>query len=140
MYWSITIILWFLQAVVIDGDRSCNDACRMFFGAEGCEVHVVGKTLPLEQVEYLIELGDSGPDDDQDKIRKTKDEHQTTKRSSDALADDEVVMTASQGPQVLADLTSGTRIFCPKHDDKHASAMLVTSKRKQDGVYCRQAR
>ncbi|QRQ88187.1 plasmid replication protein, CyRepA1 family [Cupriavidus oxalaticus] len=118
------------------GDRSCNDACRMFFGAEACDVHFVGKTLPPEQVRYLIELGDGDAYDDQPKNRTVKDDRQTTWRSSDALSGDEVVTTAHHGQRSLADLTSGTRVFCPKHDDKHASAMVVTSKRRQNGVYC----
>lgn len=117
------------------GDRSCSDACRMFFGAEGCEVHFIGKTLPLEQVEYLIDLGDDGAEESRAE-RKAKEGGRKTSRSSDALSEDQIVVTAQHGPQLLAGLDRLTRIFCPKHDDKHASAMVVTSKRGQNGVYC----
>lgn len=117
------------------GDRSCIDACRMFFGAEGCEVHVVGKTLPMEQVEYLIDLGDDGADES--RVEKlAKEDGRVTSRSSDALSDDQIVITAQHGPRLLADLDRLTRVFCPKHDDRHASAMVVTSRRGQNGVYC----
>ncbi|WKZ85969.1 hypothetical protein N5B55_03155 [Ralstonia pickettii] len=118
-----------------DGDRACTDACRMFFGAEGCEVHFVGKTLPIEQVERLIELGEDGSDASSNG-RAAMAGGRVTNRSSDALDEDQLVVTANQSVEFLSSLKSLTRIFCPKHEDKHASAMVVTSRRMQNGVHC----
>ncbi|MCT7310072.1 hypothetical protein N5J06_03895 [Ralstonia sp. CHL-2022] len=118
------------------GDRSCTDACRMFFGAEGCEVHFIGQTLPVKQVEYLIELGETQTDARSKKKGPADETERYTCRSSDALHVDEIVVTERQGSQLLADLPSRTRVFCPRHDDRHASAIVVTSKANQNGVFC----
>ncbi|WP_175809026.1 plasmid replication protein, CyRepA1 family [Burkholderia cenocepacia] len=115
------------------GDRSCADASRLFFGAENCEVHRVDRVLPTEQVEYVIELGETEIHNDGHAILAGG---LANSRSSVVLDSDEMVTTESDGRYLLRELKSGTRIFCPRHLDKHASAFVVTSKIGQNGVYC----
>lgn len=115
------------------GDRSCADASRLFFGAENCEVHRVDRVLPMEQVEYVIELGENEIHNDG---RAISADGLANSRSSVALDSNEMVETESGGAYLLHELTRGERIFCPRHMDKHASAFVVTSKAGQNGVYC----
>lgn len=114
------------------GDRSCTDASRLFYGSENCEVHRVDRVLPLEQIEYVIELGANEIHNDGRVISAKL----TNSRSSVVLDCAEMVKTETDGTYLLDELKSGTRVFCPRHMDKHASAFVVTSKVGQNGVYC----
>ncbi|MFM0420023.1 plasmid replication protein, CyRepA1 family [Paraburkholderia aromaticivorans] len=115
------------------GDRSCTDASRLFYGSENCEVHRVDHVLPMEQVEYVIELGENEIHNDG---RSTSAGGHANSRSSVALDKDEIIKTENDGIYLLHELKSGTRVFCPRHLDKHASAFVVTSRVGQNGVYC----
>lgn len=118
---------------MFSGDRSCTDASRLFYGSENCEIHRVDRVLPMEQVEYVIELGDNEIHNDGRAIRAGG---LANSRSSVVLDRNEMVTMESGGTYLLHGLKSGTRIFCPRHLDKHASAFVVTSKAGQNGVYC----
>jgi hypothetical protein len=115
------------------GDRSCTDASRLFFGSENCEVHRVDRVLPIEQVEYVIELGGNVIHNDG---RPISNDGLANSRSSVTLDKNEMIRTERDGTYLLHELTRGTRVFCPHHMDKHASAFVVTSKAGQNGVYC----
>ncbi|AXK64746.1 plasmid replication protein, CyRepA1 family [Burkholderia sp. IDO3] len=115
------------------GDRSCTDASRLFYGSEGCEVHRVDRVLPMEQVEYVIELGENVIHNDG---RALSDNDLANSRSSVVLDRNEMVRTEDDGIYLLDELKSGTRVFCPRHLDQHASAFVVTSRVGQNGVYC----
>jgi len=115
------------------GDRACKDATRLFFGSENCEVYRADRVLPMEQVEHLIELGES--------VIKTKtweigENKASTGRSSIVLAHDELIRTECGDTLPIHELKTRTRIFCPVHHDTHASAMVVTSKAGHNGAYC----
>ncbi|MDI9700124.1 hypothetical protein QM312_29720 [Burkholderia cenocepacia] len=115
------------------GDRSCTDASRLFYGSESCEVHRVDHVLPIEQVEYVIELGENEIHNDGRAILAGG---LANSRSSVILDETEVVTTENGGTYLLHELKSRTRVFCPRHLDKHASAFVVTSRIGQNGVYC----
>ncbi|MFD1555421.1 plasmid replication protein, CyRepA1 family [Paraburkholderia silviterrae] len=115
------------------GDRSCADASRLFYGSENCEVHRVGHVLPMEQVEYVIELGENEIHNDGRAISAGA---LANSRSSVVLDRNEMVTTENDGTYLLHELKSGKRVFCPRHMDKHASAFVVTSRVGQNGVYC----
>ncbi|WP_186090422.1 MULTISPECIES: plasmid replication protein, CyRepA1 family [Burkholderia] len=115
------------------GDRSCTDASRLFYGSEGCEVYHVDHVLPMEQVEYVIELGENVLHNDG---RSLFDNRPSNSRSSVVLDDNEWIRTEEDGTYLLHELKRNTRVFCPRHLDRHASAFVVTSKAGQNGVYC----
>lgn len=115
------------------GDRSCTDASRLFYGSENCEAHRVDRVLPMEQVEYVIELGENIIHNDGRPIR---DGEPSNTRSSVVLDPHEPIKTENDGTYLLHELKSGTRVFCPRHMDRHASAFIVTSKAGQNGTYC----
>jgi len=115
------------------GDRSCTDASRLFFGSESCEVHRVDRVLPMEQVEYVIELGENVIHNNG---RAAGDDRLSNSRSSVVLELDELIKVENDGTYLLDELKRGTRVFCPRHVDKHASAFVVTSRAGQNGVYC----
>ncbi|MFM0382767.1 plasmid replication protein, CyRepA1 family [Paraburkholderia dipogonis] len=118
---------------LLGGDKACTDATRIFFGSENCEIHNVGHVLPMEQVEYLIELGESVT---KNITWSNSESKASTGRSSIVLARDELIRTEDGGTFPIHALKKRTRIFCPVHRDKHASAMIVTSKTGQNGAYC----
>ncbi|MBU9481406.1 hypothetical protein [Burkholderia multivorans] len=115
------------------GDRSCTDASRLFYGSENCEVHRVDRVLPMDQVEYVIELGENEIHNDG---RAISNDGLANSRSSVVLDQNEMVETENDGAYLLRELKSRTRVFCPRHIDTHASAFVVTSRVGQNGVYC----
>lgn len=115
------------------GDRACTDASRLFYGSENCEIYRADCVLPMEQVEYVIELGENTIHNDGRAIRENEP---SNSRSSVALDRNEMVKTESDGTYLLHELKARTRVFCPRHVDRIASAFVVTSKAGQNGVYC----
>lgn len=118
---------------MFDGDRSCTDASRMFYGSENCEIHRVDHVLPMEQVEYLIELAENVIHNDHTPEHGSKP---SNTRSSVVLDHDELIKAEQGGVYPLPELARSTRVFCPRHLDRNASAFIVTSKAGQNGVYC----
>jgi len=49
---------------VFGADESCVDPCRAYYGNEGCDPHIIDKTLTIEQIEYLKKLGATQGGDD----------------------------------------------------------------------------
>lgn len=79
----------------------------------------------MEQVEYVIELGGNVIHNDG---RAISNDGLANSRSSVTLDKNEMIRTERDGTYLLHELTRGTRVFCPHHMDKHASAFVVTSK------------
>lgn len=118
---------------MLGGDRSCTDAARLFYGSENCEVHRVDNVLPMDQVEYVIELGENVIHNDG---RSVIDGRPSNSRSSVVLDRNEMIRTEFEGTSPLHELAHRTRVFCPRHIDRHASAFVVISKAGQNGVHC----
>ena len=118
------------------GDPSCTDPCRMFYGAEGCDVHYIDKTLSKEQMEELIEHGkeSSKPSDFED----TKSNHtRSSIISRNIISQDTLVIDAGGQQHRLIDLPKHTRIRCPVHTpDNNPSAFITESKTGVVGVHC----
>ncbi|KVT36553.1 signal recognition particle [Burkholderia ubonensis] len=115
-------------------DESCVDPCRMFYGNEGCEPHIIDKTLTAEQIEYLKELGATqGDDDRQDGGNRNANNFV---RSSLHVAEDQL-LRARDGKHVpLSVLASGTPVHCPHHADRNPSAFVTMSSQGIRGVHC----
>lgn len=43
--------------LLLGGGLRCGDASRLFYGSENCEIYRAGHVLPAEQLEYVIDLG-----------------------------------------------------------------------------------
>ncbi|WP_226382766.1 hypothetical protein [Burkholderia mayonis] len=100
-------------------DESCVDPCRMYYGNEGCDPYLIDKTLTVEQIEYLKELGATqGDDDEQDGGNRNANNFV---RSSLHVADDQLLRTRDGKHAPLSILASGTPVHCPHHADRNGS-------------------
>ena len=116
------------------GDESCKDACRMFFGAVGCQTVIHGKKLPANMVEELIIRGRESAVRGDDK--SDKDAPKITVASRIHLPADIRVKTENGSTVRLDSLSSKTRVHCPNHIDSRASAFVVKSRQGNPGVHC----
>ena len=116
-------------------DKSCKDACRMFYGSEGAKLYLIsGSKLPKQEVDSLVIRGQE--------ILFTKT---TLSNSRDRAAtvhsrlqiDPEVMVVAASGVrQRLVDFPADTQIHCPVHEDRHPSAFTLRSKSGTPGLHC----
>lgn len=131
------------------GDTACDDAARMFFGAKGCTVIMIGNTLPNDQLARLIMLGtDAGvpaevTDVDVDEVAHNVDDEKPrhlriagTSRSELKLNPSAPLRVDGGTYKLVADLNSRDRVHCPEHNDRNASAFIVASRSGTKGVHC----
>jgi hypothetical protein len=131
------------------GDTACDDAARMFFGAKGCTVIMIGNTLPNDQLARLIMLGtDAGvpievTDPDVDGVTENADDEKPrhlriagTSRSELKLNPSAPLRVDGGTYKLVADLNSRDRVHCPEHIDRNASAFVVVSRSGTKGVHC----
>jgi hypothetical protein len=118
------------------GDPSCTDPCRMFFGAKGCEVKHINKTLPAKQVKLLVFHGEesSKPSNYKD----TKSSEFTSSIISNNIIDLDMLVVDREGnSHILKELEPNTPIRCPVHTpDDNPSAFTTISKNGTIGVHC----
>jgi Origin of replication binding protein len=117
------------------GDRSCKDACRMFFGNTQAQVQMPGgRPLSKEDVDALVLRG-SEAEFTQDTLQPTTYGPATI--HSRLVIDPEIcVITASGSTARLVDLPSQTQIHCPEHVDHRPSAFTLRSKQGTPGLHC----
>lgn len=121
----------------LGGDESCKDACRMFFGSKGSNPIILGNILSDADLDELIAAGeeqrvsDSDGDPDSKRTRAI-----VTARSDRHLERNQTVRAANGIDMPLAELHHGATVHCPKHSDRNPSAMVVTNKHGENGVYC----
>jgi hypothetical protein len=123
---------------VFNGDESCKDACRAFYGSKGSEPILLGKVLSREGLELLIALGrDPAPITDRCRSKgKNRNYPIAARRSGVQLAPDHLV-TQANGETIAFELVPfGESIHCPVHLDRNPSAFIVKSKHGNKGVYC----
>lgn len=116
------------------GDEACKDVCRMFYGNKGGEQFFIGKVLPNEVLQELIELGQT-----QKVSAEYKSDHTsapTVNRSSRHLDKFHMVKTASGNFDEIEKLSRSTRVHCPFHIDKNPSAFVILSKNNTNGIHC----
>lgn len=131
------------------GDTACDDAARMFFGAKGCTVIMIGNTLPNDQLARLIMLGtDAGvptedTDADVDGVADNVDDEKPrhlriagTSRSELKLNPSAPLRVDGGTYKLVTDLNSRDRVHCPEHNDRNASAFVVVSRSGTKGVHC----
>lgn len=120
------------------GDEACKDACRIFYGSKGSDPFIIGKSLPNQELDKIIALGNE--------VRisatvtengKVKSGTVMTNRSEVSIERNQMVRLACHEQQVpLTSLTEKTAIHCPIHVDRAASAMVVVNRSGVHGVYC----
>ncbi|WP_175658587.1 signal recognition particle [Burkholderia vietnamiensis] len=115
-------------------DESCVDPCRMFYGNEGCEPYIIDKTLTVELVEYLKELGATQGDAyEQDGGNRNANNFV---RSSLHVDEDQLLRTRDGKHVPLSILASGTSVHCPHHADRNPSAFVTMSSQGVRGIHC----
>ncbi|MBN3831692.1 signal recognition particle [Burkholderia sp. Ac-20344] len=115
-------------------DESCIDPCRMYYGNEGCEPYIIDKTLTVEQIEHLKELGATqGGDDKQDGGNQNANNFV---RSSLHVTEDQLLRIRGGKQVALSTLASGTPVHCPHHSDRNPSAFVTMSSQGIRGVHC----
>lgn len=117
------------------GDKSCTDACRLFFGAADCQTIRHGKTLPASVVEELILRGEESA------IRtdNRNDRHAPaiTVASRLQIPIDAEVQTERGEWRRLDVLPERTRVHCPNHVDNRPSAFTLRSTQGVPGIHCK---
>ena len=117
------------------GDGSCSDACRMFYGNTAAVITMIGKKLPLHEVDSLTiraeevaEAVDTVVASGQPKV---------TVRSR-VLLDSSITVTDRHGNvHRLIDLPPRTSIHCPVHIDNNPSAFTLKSGKGTPGIHCK---
>jgi hypothetical protein len=117
------------------GDKSCKDACRIFYGSKGSSPIVLGNVLQAQELNHLIELG-SEPTSIPDHGNAGSGRPVATRRSEKALDLDQPVRLRSGAIMPLRDVPLKTQIHCPIHVDHKPSAFVLESKDHIRGVYC----
>lgn len=119
---------------VFGADESCVDPCRAYYGNEGCEPHIIDKTLTFEQIEYLKKLGATQGGDD----GKDGGNHNANNYVRSTLhVTEEQLLQIRGGKQVpLPALATGTPVHCPHHSDRNPSAFVTMSAQGIRGVHC----
>lgn len=121
------------------GDGSCKDACRMFFGSKGSNPILLGNTLPNDELDKILALGNEPrySDIDRDHDEKSSPTRKSVAtRSAITLDPDQVVRLANGTDHCLQKLPAKEVIYCPVHLDRHPSAMVTANKQGTRGVYC----
>ncbi|WP_246216131.1 signal recognition particle [Paraburkholderia agricolaris] len=115
-------------------DESCVDPCRVYYGHEGCEPHIIDKTLTIGQIEYLKKLGATqGGDDGKDGGNHNANNYV---RSSLHVNDDHLLQTRGGKQAPLSALATGTPVHCPHHSDRNPSAFVTMSAQGIRGIHC----
>jgi hypothetical protein len=115
------------------GDTACGDVCHMFYGSSTSTPLVIGKILPVDQIDELVVRA---------KESRTAvasmawDKKRSNTRSILVLPKDTMVKMESGKSIKLADGHVGVRIFCPRHVDNKASAVTLRSQQGNPGLYC----
>jgi len=121
------------------GDKSCKDACRLWFGSKDCQPVLLGNSLPEHELNNIIALG---REERTRSIYFAQDGTQKNgpviaNRASIFLAPNQLVRMASNSILVpLSSLTPKTVIYCPVHVDERPSAVVTRNQHGVRGVYC----
>jgi hypothetical protein len=119
------------------GDVACKDACRPFYGSKGSNPIILGNILPDAELDTLIQMGQHVRISDSDGDPENKKARATVTSQSDRKLDLNQMVRLSDGIEVaLNGLPHKTPILCPMHSDFNPSAMVITNKRGDNGVYC----
>ncbi|MGA4047913.1 plasmid replication protein, CyRepA1 family [Ralstonia nicotianae] len=119
------------------GDGSCKDACRLFYGARGCQPIMLGNVLPNDELDRIIALGrDASSVPDRVSDGKRTKYAPVARRSGVELLPTEAINLADGSVMALGAAPFGASIHCPEHIDRNPSAFIVKSEEGNRGVYC----
>jgi hypothetical protein len=114
------------------GDLSATDPARIFFGNTNAEFCHIGNELSCEFIDELIAQGAHPPQADSVSAAG----HLATSRSALKLKPDQELRLADGGSTRLGDAPKGVQVFCPFHNDQHASAFILSSRKGSTGIHC----
>lgn len=114
-------------------DKAATDPARQFYGSKGSKPHIFGNVLTDEGFNLLLGLG-SEPINVSD--RQDSKGSKSGFRSTLTL-DETTKIRDARGELVKLSDTQGSKpVFCPHHQDKHASAFTTISKSGVKGIHC----
>ncbi|AWN39847.1 plasmid replication protein, CyRepA1 family [Methylobacterium durans] len=115
----------------LGGDLAAVDPTRISFGNPGAIVHAIGREMSPEVLSELIQVG-KGPAHPGRGTRPAE-----TTQSALELMFDQALRVANGDSASLRDLPQTTKVHCPFHDDRNASAFVTVSRRGAKGVHCK---
>lgn len=115
----------------VAGSRASADAAHLFFGSKGSRPELFHRALAPDIVEELVARGL-----DADK-RIKKDKAAMTSVSRQAIHPNEMLILDDGKSASFGSLPNRTRVRCPFHYDRSASAFITTSaKGTVNGLHC----
>ena len=115
------------------GDEACSDACHMFYGSTNSDPTLIGRQLPQQQVDELIVMADES----RGKVWYAGDHVERRNVRSHLTLEKGMQIRLESGHMVsLRDIPVHTRVYCPRHVDRKASAFTLRSTSGNPGVYC----
>lgn len=115
----------------VAGSRASADAAHLFFGSKGSRLELFHRALAPDVVEELVARG---LDADQ---RIKKDKAAMTSVSQQTIHPDDMLVLDDGKSASFGSLPNRTRVRCPFHYDRSASAFITTSaKGTVNGLHC----
>lgn len=116
------------------GDKSCKDACRLFYGSTTSSPEIYERKLPPAEVDVLVTrahermiVSDTSSD---------AGGRRSAVRSRINIPSDTMVRTERGAVALLKDVPKDTKIFCPQHVDTKPSAFTLRNAAGNPGLYC----
>jgi hypothetical protein len=117
-------------ALKMGSDATVTDGARLFFGNTQAEVYRIGRTTVPEVVADLIASGRDA------RASRAPGGKLLPVVSMRRIAGPELITVAGGGRIRFDELTAGTRVHCPHHEDEDPSAFAVSSRIGQTGIHC----
>ncbi|WP_398464438.1 plasmid replication protein, CyRepA1 family [Tardiphaga sp.] len=117
-------------ALRFGGDRSATDPARLFYGSRGSNPQVFERAITADVLDELIA---QGLEADQ---RESPKSGRTTTVSKQRISPDRIITLEDGRTQLFRELEPKTRICCPFHYDRNASAFVTTSQAGVNGIHC----
>ncbi|PUE60170.1 hypothetical protein B9Z44_11680 [Limnohabitans curvus] len=117
------------------GDPSTHDPSRISYGNQQARHQLFNRHIPSNVVDELIELGqvERGINPNSDEVATFGI---TSRRSKQKLKKDLEVRKLDGALIRLADIREHTKIYCPKHNDKNASAFVNLNAQQNTYLRC----
>ena len=118
----------------LGGDPSATDAARIFFGNRGAQTWVFpDRALSADLQRDLIAQGMNPPESD---LAGNTTRLAGARSRLQLRADHPITLAAHGRVLPLSKVPAKTPVYCPCHDDQHASGFVVVSERGVKGVFC----
>jgi hypothetical protein len=117
-------------ALKMGSDATVTDGARLFFGNTQAEVYRIGRTTVPEVVADLIVSGRDA------RASRAPGGKWWPVVSMRRIAGPELITVAGGGLIRFDELTAGTRVHCPHHEDEDPSAFAVSSRIGRTGIHC----